>query len=326
MRHPRGGGCATSQHDGPSLAGGVFNTGQTAASEERTHVMGPTPRVGRAWRRLFSVGGGNSDEERIIVCGRQRAGRAKATVYPATGRQAMKALKDRKRCREDARPWRWGAALVMVVVAVASGAEPAFSGDVWKDMQPSATAGSVRPLDLVKSSVAQVLAVVQSRPAAEDKNGQRRAEIRRIAAELFDFNEMARLTLSRHWSAQAPREQEEFVRLFSDLLERSYLSTIENYAGERITFLGESVTGSYAQVRSRITTDRRVEISIDYRLIKRGDRWMAYDVVLEGVSLVSNYRSQFNAIVRTSSFGELMTRLRDKQIEAHVVPRVGRGS
>jgi phospholipid transport system substrate-binding protein len=114
--------------------------------------------------------------------------------------------------------------------------------------------------------------------------------------------------------------------LFTELLERSYLSTIENYAGERVTFLGESINGSYAQVRSRITTDRKVEISIDYRLIEKGDRWAVYDVVLDSVSLVSNYRSQFNSIIRTSSFGDLLTRLRNRQIEAHVIPRIGRGS
>jgi phospholipid transport system substrate-binding protein len=108
-----------------------------------------------------------------------------------------------------------------------------------------------------------VLAAVQSRTAAGGESARHRAEIGRVADELFDFNEMARLTPSRHWSAQSPRDQEEFVRLFTALLERCYLSTIENYAGERLTFLGESIHGSYAQVRSRITTDRRVEISID---------------------------------------------------------------
>ena len=205
------------------------------------------------------------------------------------------------------------ACLAIVVAALAFGAPPSLAGDA-------------RPLDVVRSSVSQVLAAVQARPAAGGDGGQRRAGIRRVADGLFDFHEMGRLTLSGHWSAQSPREQEEFVRLFRELLELSYLSTIENYAGERITFLGESINGSYAQVRSRITTDRRVEISIDYRLIQRGDRWEVYDVVLDGVSLVSNYRSQFNSIIRTSSFGELLTRLRNKQIEAHVIPRVGRGS
>jgi phospholipid transport system substrate-binding protein len=220
-------------------------------------------------------------------------------------------------------PRRWNAALVILVAAVSFGAQPALSGHAVPDVQLSAIAGRARPLDLVKSSVSKVLAVVQSRPAAGHESGQRRAEIRQVADGFFDFNEMAQLILSQHWSAQSPRDQEEFVRLTA-LLERSYLSTIENYAGERITFLGESINGAYAQVWSRITTDRRVEISIDYRLIDRGYRWAVYDVVLEGMSLVSNYRSQFNSIVRTSSFEELLARLRNRQIEAHVIPRVGR--
>jgi phospholipid transport system substrate-binding protein len=215
-------------------------------------------------------------------------------------------------------------ALVILVAAVSLGTQPARSGDAVQTVPPSAIAGRVRPLDLVKSSVSQALAAVQS--AAGGKSARHRAEIRRVADGLFDFNEMARLTLYRHWSAQSPRDQEEFVRLFTALLERCYLSTIEDYAGAGITFLGESIDGSYAQVRSRITTDRRVEISIDYRLIDRGDRWEVYDMVLDSVSLVSNYRSQFNSIIRASSFGELLTRLRNKQIEAHMVPRIGRGS
>jgi phospholipid transport system substrate-binding protein len=238
----------------------------------------------------------------------------------------MKPLGDRTRGSDSARLRRCGAALVILVAAVSLGTLPARSGDAVQDVQPSAIAARVRPLDLIKSSVSQVLAAVQSQKAARSESGSRRAEIRRVAEGLFDFNEMARLTLSRHWSAQSPQDQDEFVRLFTALLERCYLSTIENYAGERITFLGESIDGSYAQVRSRITTDLRVEISIDYRLIDRRDRWEVYDVVLDRVSLVSNYRSQFNSIIRTSSFGELLTRLRNKQIEAHVVPRVGRGS
>jgi phospholipid transport system substrate-binding protein len=238
----------------------------------------------------------------------------------------MKPLGDRTRGSDSARYRCCGAALVILVAAISLGPPPALSGDAVQGVQPSAIAGRVRPLDLVKSSVSQVLAAVQSQTAPAGESSRHRAEIRRVADGLFDFNEMARLTLSRHWSAQSPSDRDEFVRLFTALLERCYLSTIENYAGERITFLGESIDGSYALVRSRITTDRRVEISIDYRLIDRHDRWEVYDVVLDRVSLVSNYRSQFNSIIRTSSFGELLTRLRNKQIEAHVVPRVGRGS
>jgi phospholipid transport system substrate-binding protein len=236
----------------------------------------------------------------------------------------MKPLEDRTRWSDGAQRQRWGVALAIVVAAVSLGTQPVISADAAQDAQPSAITGRVRPLDFVKSSVLQVLAAVRSRPATSSESAQRRAEIRRVADGFFDFNEMARLTLSRHWSAQSPEEQEEFVRLFTALLERSYLSTIENYAGERITFLGESINGTYAQVSSRITTNRRVEISIDYRLIEKGDRWAVYDVVLDSVSLVSNYRSQFNSIIRTSSFADLLSRLRNKQIEAHVIPRVGR--
>src|ERR1700687_2610672 len=173
------------------------------------------------------------------------------------------------------------------------------------------------PLELVRASVARVLPSVRApRPVALG-GGQRRAEIRRVAQGLFDFDEMARLTLARHWKDRSISEQAEFVRLFTDLLERSYLTTIENYAGETITFVGESVGDPYAQVRSRIVTNRLVEVPIDYRLRRRDSRWVVYDVVLDGVSLVSNYRSQFNTIIRTSSFADLMAKLRTKQIEPH---------
>ena len=107
---------------------------------------------------------------------------------------------------------------MILVTAVSLGTQPALSGDAVKDVQPSAIAGRVRPLGLVKSYASHVLAAVQSRAAVGSESGQRRAEIRRMADQLFDFSEMARLTLSRHWSVQSRREQEEFVRLFTKLL------------------------------------------------------------------------------------------------------------
>ncbi len=136
--------------------------------------------------------------------------------------------------------------------------------------QPKVVADPAGPLELVRASVARVVSIVQAPNAVSSGGGQRRTEIRRVAQGLFDFDEMARLTMAGHWKDRSLREQEEFVRLFTDLLERSYLTTIENYAGERITFVGESISGPYAQVRSRITTERRMEISIDYRLIESG--------------------------------------------------------
>jgi len=209
--------------------------------------------------------------------------------------------------------------LAILMVALAIGAHPASA-------QPKAAADRTGPLDLVKASVSRVLAIVQSPRIVVSDGGQRRTDIRRVAQGLFDFNEMARLTLAQHWKDRSAQGQEEFVPLFTDLLERSYLTTIENYAGEKIAFLEESVSGLYAKVRSRITTERRAEMSIEYRLLESGARWAVYDVVLDGVSLVSNYRSQFNSIIRTSSFADLLAKLRNKQIEAQVVPRTGRGS
>jgi len=153
--------------------------------------------------------------------------------------------------------------VMSMAAALAIGMQPAAA-------QPKVVADPAGPLELVRASVARVLSIVQAPNAVSSGGGQRRTEIRRVAQGLFDFDEMARLTMAGHWKDRSLREQEEFVRLFTDLLERSYLTTIENYAGERITFVGESISGPYAQVRSRITTERRMEISIDYRLIESG--------------------------------------------------------
>lgn len=214
--------------------------------------------------------------------------------------------------------------LAILLLALSSVAPLAPAQEREKAAPPARDPGRTGPLDLVKASVDRVLAIVQSSPTTVSE-GRRRSDIRQLADGLFDFKEMGRLTLAGHWKERTPPEQQEFVRLFTALLERSYLSSIENYAGEKVTFLNESVSGPYAQVRSRITTERRVEISIDYRLLDTGTRWVVYDVALDGVSLVSNYRSQFNSIIRTSSFAGLLAKLQNKEIDAYVVPRIGRG-
>ena len=153
-------------------------------------------------------------------------------------------------------------ALAVSVVALAIGTFPAGA-------QLKAAGDQSGPLDLVKASVSRVLAIVQA-PHVPRDGGATASRNSSGRPGLFDFDEMARLTLARHWKDRSVQEREEFVRLFTDLLERSYLTTIENYAGEKITLLGESISGPYAQVRSRITTDRRIEISIEYRLLESG--------------------------------------------------------
>ena len=204
---------------------------------------------------------------------------------------------------------RFVPASMVVVAALVVGAHPVPANEPAKGAPPGVRASQARPLELVKSSVSRVLAIVQSRP----DGAQRRAEIRQVGEALFDVNEMARRTLAQHWSGRSPQEQEEFVRRFANLLERSYLTAIGNYRLAAVTFQGESIEGSSARVRSRVLTDRRGEIPIDYRLLETTGRWAVYDVVVDGVSLISSYRSQFNSVIRTSSFARLLETLESRE-------------
>jgi phospholipid transport system substrate-binding protein len=141
----------------------------------------------------------------------------------------------------------------------------------------------------------------------------RRAALRGAAGEIFDFTEITKRALGRHWLSASPAEREELVQLLTALLERSYMSRVEQYSGERIAFVGESVDGDLAVVRTHFLTRNGTAIPVDYRLSRAGDRWLAHDVMIEGVSLVANYRAQFNKIIQTSSTQALVERLRAKQ-------------
>ncbi len=153
----------------------------------------------------------------------------------------------------------------------------------------------------------------------------RRAEIRRIASELFDFDEMARRTLTRHWNARTPDERAEFVRLFTDLLEGSYIGRIEQFSGVRIVYLSERVDGHYATVRSKIVTRRPSEIAVDYRLQRRDGRWRAYDVLLDGVSFVATFRAEFERIIQQSTYAGLVDKLRKRAVHTTALEKTPGG-
>jgi phospholipid transport system substrate-binding protein len=165
--------------------------------------------------------------------------------------------------------------------------------------------------------VDRVLRVLEDPQLRQDgRIAERRAAIRTIAHEIFDFRELSQRSLARHWQSRSQAERDEFTRLFADLLERSYLGKIETYSGgESIQYLGESVEGDQATVRTRIVTRAGTEIPVDYRMHRVGDRWLVYDVAIEGVSLVANYRAQFNRIIQTASFKGLLDKLKAKQEE-----------
>ena len=191
---------------------------------------------------------------------------------------------------------------------------------------PSAWAGP--PTDQIRNRVDRIVKVLEDPDLQKEaRTTERRATIRRIADEIFDFTEISQRSLGRHWQARTPAERAEFVALFGGLLSDVYISRIEAYSGERILYVSETVDGDYVTVRTRIVTKQGTEIPVDYRMLQRDDRWRVYDASIEGVSLVANYRAQFNSVVQRSSYQDLVTRLRTKQDESHG-PRAtgGRGA
>ena len=186
---------------------------------------------------------------------------------------------------------------------------------------PAAWAGA--PMEQLKAQVDRVLKLVDD-PALRDKPKDKRVAVRRIADDIFDFGETAKRSLGRHWAARTQAERDEFVKLFGDLLERSYISKIELYGGEKIQYVSDKVEGDQASVQSKLLTKTGTDVPIEYRMLKKGDRWLVYDVIIEGVSLVSNYRTQFNKIIQTSSYAELVKKMKTRQEEMGSAADAGR--
>ena len=168
------------------------------------------------------------------------------------------------------------------------------------------------PTDQLREYTDQVVKVLDDPSMARQ---DRRAAVRKIAHEAFDVAETAQRVLARHWQARTPAEREEFTQLFADLLERTYIARMDEYGGERVKYLSESIDGKLASVRARIVTRTGTEVSVESRMNLKGERWLIYDILIENVSLVANYRSQFDRIVRSSSYEELVRRLKTKRDE-----------
>lgn len=167
------------------------------------------------------------------------------------------------------------------------------------------------PTEQLRAAVDRALKIVED-PALKQRTEERRAAIRAVAGEIFDFAEITRRTLGPHWAGGTPAQRAELVQLFAALLERSYVGRLESYGGERVAWLGESMDADVATVRTRIVTKSGTEIPVEYRMYRRGERWLTYDVTIEGISLVANYRAQFHKIIQTSSHAGLVERLRAK--------------
>ena len=172
------------------------------------------------------------------------------------------------------------------------------------------------PTDQIRGGTDRVLRLLQDPDLKKpERADDRRRQVRAIANEIFNWEETGKRALARHWPGRTPEQRQEFSALFADLVERSYVSKIEAYAGERILYVGETAESDQATVKTKLVTRSGTEIPIDYRLQKEGDRFRVYDVLIEGVSLVGNYRTQFNRLIQQSSYDELIKKMKTKQDE-----------
>jgi phospholipid transport system substrate-binding protein len=168
---------------------------------------------------------------------------------------------------------------------------------------PAAAATATDELRRYTDQVLRILQDPSLDPAA------RRRAVRDVAHEAFDARETARRVLGRHWQARTAAEQEEFVRIFREFLERTYLPWVDEYRGEQVRYVSERRDGDHAAVRAMIVLRLGIEIPVESRLLRTGDRWQVYDVLIEHVSLVATYRAQFDRVIRAASYEDLRRRL-----------------
>jgi phospholipid transport system substrate-binding protein len=147
---------------------------------------------------------------------------------------------------------------------------------------------------------------------APEMEEQRNRMIREAVDEVFDWEAFSQRAMGRHWKKLTDDEKKEFISLFGQLLERTYMNKTRQYSGESIVFLNEDIDGKYGVLEAKILTENGMEIPVIYSMMQKNGAWIVYDVSIEGVSLVNNYRNQFNNILTKSSYEELKSRLESK--------------
>jgi len=173
-------------------------------------------------------------------------------------------------------------------------------------------AAATDPVVFVKDAVDEIISILQDEKlAAPARKAERKNRMVTIVEKKFDFREMSMRALARHWRERSPAEQDRFVFLFKTLLENTYLAKIETYSGEKVVFKKAAVQGNRAIVYSDLIR-KNVETPVNYKLKNSDDRWTVYDVEVEGVSLVNNYRTQFASILSKENFAGLIAKLEEK--------------
>lgn len=174
------------------------------------------------------------------------------------------------------------------------------------------------PTEEVKKVVDEVVRIVSDKDFKKNDQKRRQA-LKKTISTVFDYSEMAKRSLGKHWNSRTANEKKQFSDLFASLLENSYASKIESYNNEKIIYLKENLDGDHAEVKSKVLTAKRDEFTLDYRLINQNGTWLVYDIVIEGVSLVSNYRTQFNKIINSDGYPELVKKLKNKTEELKAI-------
>lgn len=176
-------------------------------------------------------------------------------------------------------------------------------------IQPAMAGGAT---EAMKSTIDEVLRIIQDKELKQPTRlEERRQRLEQVVGDRFDYPEMSRRALGAPWNTLPDKDKQEFVALFKTLLTNSYADKVETYSGEGVQYLNERVEKEFAEVRTKVLTGK-TEIPLDYRLLNKGVEWRVYDVVVDGVSLVSNYRGQFTKILRSSSYADLVDQLRKK--------------
>ncbi|MBK5283621.1 MAG: ABC transporter substrate-binding protein [Nitrospiraceae bacterium] len=170
------------------------------------------------------------------------------------------------------------------------------------------------PTEVVRSTLTEVFRILEDEQLKDPaKLIPRRHMLEEVIAAHFDYTEMSKRALAGHWVPLTTSERAEFVELFKRFLSDRYAEKIEGYSGQQVLYLSERIERNYAEVRTELRSSK-TEIPMDYRLFSKEGQWYAYDIIVDGISLVQNYRSQFKKIIHTSSYQELVRRLRERTV------------
>lgn len=177
------------------------------------------------------------------------------------------------------------------------------------------------PTEAMKGTIGEVIKILQDESLKKpEKSDERRQVLEKVIASRFSYEEMAKRSLGAQWQSLNEQQRKEFVDAFKTFLSNSYSDRITGYSGEQIQYLSERIEQGYAEVRTKIASNK-AEIPLDYRMLNKDGEWRVYDVVVDGISLVNNYRGQFSKIIKTSSYEDLVEKLRKKSTAKALSPQ-----